>query len=267
MTEPTIIAFANSTAPLIIQASSTTNWPQFILNLIAILITSLGLFITVIIPKGGFKTRIAERRLKKLTGRPTHIIRHNINGLFHTEMIDQKTTNDLAAFLKKYEEEEVNIILHTPGGTIFHSMACSDLIINHGKVHVYVPLMAMSGGTLLSMSAYNLHLGMSAALGPIDPQLGFIWIQGSADDWKTVIRTKGKSASDSAHIMHNEGKKYTTMMAQHLSSLGLSKETVKELTAGKAPHSKRYKYIDVKLFRGVELMGEKEEKICLAATT
>lgn len=269
MVDPTLIAFANNTAPLVIQASSTTNWPQFTLSLITLLITSFGVLLLFSMPNGGIRALIAKQKLTTLTERPTHIIKHNLSGLFDSQMIDQKTTNKLAKFLNKHEKEEVNIILHTPGGTIFHSMACSDLIKNHGKVHVYVPLMAMSGGTLLSMSAQHLYMGPSAALGPIDPQLGLIWTQGSADDWKTVIKAKGKTAGDTAHIMHNEGKKYTTMIAQHLEKLGLDKNVVKELSAGKAPHSKRYNAHEVATMHpnGVLLMGAEANTICIKATT
>ena len=43
---------------------------------------------------------------------------------------------------------------------------------NQGKVTVFVPHYAMSGGTLLALTADELVMDPNAVLGPVDPQIG-----------------------------------------------------------------------------------------------
>jgi len=67
----------------------------------------------------------------------------------------------------------IDLILHTPGGIALAALQIAKAIKNHiGKVTVYVPHYAMSGGTLISLAADEIVLAPHAALGPVDPQLG-----------------------------------------------------------------------------------------------
>jgi ClpP class serine protease len=65
----------------------------------------------------------------------------------------------------------IEIILHTPGGLV---LAASQIALadHDGIVTAVVPHYAMSGGTLIAMSADEIVIDRHAALGPIDPQLG-----------------------------------------------------------------------------------------------
>lgn len=67
----------------------------------------------------------------------------------------------------------IDIILHTPGGLVLaaEQIACA-LKRHKGKVTVFVPHYAMSGGTLIALAADEIVMDPNAVLGPVDPQLG-----------------------------------------------------------------------------------------------
>ncbi len=67
----------------------------------------------------------------------------------------------------------LDLILHTPGGLVLASLQIARAIKQHeGKVTVFVPHYAMSGGTLIALAADEIVMSPHAVLGPIDPQLG-----------------------------------------------------------------------------------------------
>lgn len=67
----------------------------------------------------------------------------------------------------------IDIILHTPGGMVLAAQQIAGALADHdGPVRAIVPHYAMSGGTLISLSADEIFIDAHAALGPVDPQLG-----------------------------------------------------------------------------------------------
>lgn len=67
----------------------------------------------------------------------------------------------------------LEIVLHTPGGLVLASYQIAHAVRLHpGKVTVYVPHYAMSGGTLIALAADEIAIEEHAVLGPVDPQLG-----------------------------------------------------------------------------------------------
>jgi ClpP class serine protease len=70
-------------------------------------------------------------------------------------------------------EVPLDIVLHTPGGLVLASVQIARALRQHkGKVTVFVPHYAMSGGTLIALAADEVVLSPHAVLGPVDPQLG-----------------------------------------------------------------------------------------------
>ncbi|TLY75481.1 MAG: hypothetical protein E6K49_12275 [Gammaproteobacteria bacterium] len=70
-------------------------------------------------------------------------------------------------------ELPLDIVLHTPGGLVLAALQIARAIRSHkGKVTVFVPHYAMSGGTLIALAADEIVMSPHAVLGPIDPQLG-----------------------------------------------------------------------------------------------
>ena len=70
-------------------------------------------------------------------------------------------------------EVPLDIVLHTPGGLVLAAVQIARAMRNHkGKVTVFVPHYAMSGGTLIALAADEIVMSPHAVLGPVDPQLG-----------------------------------------------------------------------------------------------
>ncbi|MGQ0550432.1 MAG: SDH family Clp fold serine proteinase [Armatimonadota bacterium] len=70
-------------------------------------------------------------------------------------------------------EMPIDLILHTPGGLVLASEQIAWALKRHpGKVTVFVPHYAMSGGTLVALAADEIVMDADAVIGPVDPQLG-----------------------------------------------------------------------------------------------
>lgn len=67
----------------------------------------------------------------------------------------------------------IDLILHTPGGVELAAEQIAWALQRHeGKVTVFVPHYAMSGGTLIAIAADEIVMDPNAVLGPVDPVLG-----------------------------------------------------------------------------------------------
>ena len=71
------------------------------------------------------------------------------------------------------DDMPIDLILHTPGGLVLAAEQIAEALVRHeGKVTVFVPHYAMSGGTLIALAADEIMMDLNAVLGPVDPQLG-----------------------------------------------------------------------------------------------
>jgi ClpP class serine protease len=87
----------------------------------------------------------------------------------------------------------IDIIIHTPGGIALAAVQIARAIKDHpGKVTVYIPHYAMSGGTLIALSADEIVMGNQSVLGPVDPQIG----QYPAPSIVNVLKQKPLSTID-----------------------------------------------------------------------
>src|ERR1700704_4689321 len=67
----------------------------------------------------------------------------------------------------------LDLVLHTPGGLVLAALQIAKAVREHkGKVTVFVPHYAMSGGTLIALAADEIVMCEHSVLGPVDPQLG-----------------------------------------------------------------------------------------------
>jgi ClpP class serine protease len=70
-------------------------------------------------------------------------------------------------------ELPIDLVLHTPGGLVLATKQIAYALCRHpGKVTVFVPHYALSGGTMLALSADEIVMDENAVLGPVDPQVG-----------------------------------------------------------------------------------------------
>ena len=120
----------------------------------------------------------------------------------------------------------IDLVLHTPGGLVLASLQIARALAQHkGKVTVFVPHYAMSGGTLIALAADEIVMSPHAVLGPVDPQLG----QYPAASLLKVVEQKPISEiDDQTLILADQAKKAIQQV----------KESVLELIGEKMPKEK-----------------------------
>ncbi|MDD4270077.1 MAG: ATP-dependent Clp protease proteolytic subunit [Pirellulales bacterium] len=117
----------------------------------------------------------------------------------------------------------LDLVLQTPGGLVLASLQIARAIRDHrGKVTVFVPHYAMSGGTLIALAADEIAMCRHAVLGPVDPQLGR-WPAASVIS--VVKRKPVEEIDDETLILADQAEKAVAQL----------REAVKELLDGKHP--------------------------------
>ncbi len=92
----------------------------------------------------------------------------------------------------------IDLVLHTPGGLVLAASQIARAIHKRpGKVTVFVPHYAMSGGTLIALAADEIVMSPGAVLGPLDPQIG----QHAAASILAVVRDKPIAEVDDQTLM------------------------------------------------------------------
>ena len=88
--------------------------------------------------------------------------------------IDIDDSEDLLRAIKLTDPSvPLDLVLHTPGGLVLAAEQIATALCRHpAKVTVFVPHYAMSGGTLIALSADEIVMDENAVLGPVDPQIG-----------------------------------------------------------------------------------------------
>lgn len=138
-------------------------------------------------------------------------------------------------------EVPLDLVLHTPGGLVLASLQIASALHQHpGKVTVYVPHYAMSGGTLIALAADEIVMCEHAVLGPIDPQLGQY---PAASLLRAVARKPAAELDDQTLILADQAEKAIRQVHDSVKTLLLDKfaadqaeELAKLLTSGTWTH-------------------------------
>jgi ClpP class serine protease len=121
----------------------------------------------------------------------------------------------------------IDLILHTPGGLVLATEQIAMALCRHpGKVTVFVPHYAMSGGTLLALAADEIIMDENAVLGPVDPQLGQ-WPANSI--LKVVEQKQANEVDDETLIMADIARKAVGQIRSLIINI---------LSHGQMPHDK-----------------------------
>jgi len=118
----------------------------------------------------------------------------------------------IAAIKDTPDEMPIDFVIHTPGGLVLAAMQIARAIEAHkAKVTVYVPVYAMSGGTLIALAADESVLGEFSVLGPIDPQMAGLPAASlvKARDSKSI-----DSVSDLTLVLADVGEKALAQVKQ-----------------------------------------------------
>jgi ClpP class serine protease len=138
-------------------------------------------------------------------------------------------------------EIPLDLVLHTPGGLVLAATQIARAIFKHkGKVTVFVPHYAMSGGTLLALAADEIVMCEHAVLGPVDPQLGEY---PAASILKAAHQKPIAEVDDKTLILADQAEKAIAQMRHEVSELLADKyarenaeELAKLLTSGTWTH-------------------------------
>ena len=126
-------------------------------------------------------------------------------------------------------EMPIDIVLHTPGGLVLASEQIAFALKRRGgKVTVFVPHYAMSGGTLVALAADAIVMDPNAVLGPVDPQLG-----GGQGAWPaaSIIRAleePNPNRDDQTLILGDVAKKAQRQVVRTVERLLLEHHTEKD---------------------------------------
>ena len=138
-------------------------------------------------------------------------------------------------------ELPLDLVLHTPGGLVLAATQIARAALRRkGKVTVFVPHYAMSGGTLIALAAKEIVMSEDAVLGPVDPQLG----QHPAASILKVLRQKPiAEVDDQTLILADQAGKAVAQMEQEVGELLADKypaekaqELAKLMTSGTWTH-------------------------------
>lgn len=99
--------------------------------------------------------------------------RRSLFGFNMSNMIGLEDAQSIISAIKATPRDmPIDLVLHTPGGLVLAAMQIARAVEAHpAKVTVFVPIYAMSGGTLIALAADEVVMGEFSMLGPVDPQI------------------------------------------------------------------------------------------------
>lgn len=80
----------------------------------------------------------------------------------------------------------LDLIIHSPGGDVTATEAIGDYLrkVFGGDIRIFVPQLAMSGGTMLSCIGNVIYMGKHSSIGPIDPQYNGVPAHGVIQEYE-----------------------------------------------------------------------------------
>ena len=166
----------------------------------------------------------------------------NLLGIPLTRYINIEDSEQVLTAIRLTDKNvPIDLVLHTPGGLVLASEQIAEALLRHpGKVTVFVPHYAMSGGTMIAMAADELVMDENAVLGPLDPQLG----QYPASSLVRVLDQKPiKDIDDQTVILADVARKalrqvkitVTNLLLKHMDE-ETAEKTAEKLTQGTWTH-------------------------------
>ena len=90
-----------------------------------------------------------------------------------SDINDEDKNGFMMAVHKLDKSKGLDLILHTPGGSVSATQSIVDYLhqIFKKDIRTFVPQIAMSAGTMIACSSKEIWMGLHSNLGPIDPHL------------------------------------------------------------------------------------------------
>jgi ClpP class serine protease len=146
--------------------------------------------------------------------------------------IDVNDSEEILRAIKLTDADvPIELIVHTPGGLVLAAGQIAHALRRHrAKVTVFVPHYAMSGGTLIALSADEIVMDPNAVLGPVDPQLGQ---SPAASVLKVLDQKKPEDIDDQTMILADVSRKAISQVRRTVQDL-LSERMSQEQAAALA---------------------------------
>lgn len=156
--------------------------------------------------------------------------------------IDIQDSEEVLRAIKMTEPKiPIDIILHTPGGLVLAAeQIASALAKRKGKVTVFIPHYAMSGGTMIALAADQIIMDENAVLGPVDPQVGNF---PAVSILKVLEDKPSKDIDDETMILADISRKAITQVKNTIQRIaccqysdGEAKKLAEKLASGQWTH-------------------------------
>ena len=109
-----------------------------------------------------------------------------------TPIIDFRVAEMVLEAMEHLSSDDVTVVLHTQGGCVMSCVMIADGLRKFASSTAIVPYMAISGGTLIALSARRLEMGRNAALSAVDPIFSGVRVKHMPEDSKdsTVLTAR-----------------------------------------------------------------------------
>jgi ATP-dependent protease ClpP protease subunit len=156
-------------------------------------------------------------------------------GIAQAEINDEDKNGFMMAVHKLDKSKGVDLILHTPGGSIAATQSIVDYLhkIFGQDMRAIVPQIAMSAGTMMACACKEIWMGKHSNLGPIDPHLRGIPAHGVVKEFKRAVREVKKDPDKLRIWQQIIGQYRPTFLSQCENGIKWASEFVEaELAAG-----------------------------------
>lgn len=143
---------------------------------------------------------------------------------------DEDKNGFMMAVHRLDRREGLDLILHTPGGSIAPAQSIVDYLhkMFGNDIRAIVPQIAMSAGTMIACSCSTIVMGKQSNLGPIDPQLAGVPAAGVLREFKKAVREIKRDPSRVYLWQSIIGKYHPTFLSQCENAIKWSNEFVRE---------------------------------------
>ncbi|MEC9491124.1 SDH family Clp fold serine proteinase [Flexistipes sp.] len=117
--------------------------------------------------------------------------------------ITDKDTQGFMTCLNGINKKKLDLIIHTPGGDYEATKRIISYLDNSfSEINVFVPHLAMSGGSLIACSSDKIYMGNYSNIGPTDPQIyisdkGFVGVNSMLQEFDKAVEDVKKEPETS----------------------------------------------------------------------
>ena len=176
------------------------------------------------------------RSLSRFTGRGTiayysgWLQKPHLGNLPSFSIGDSDMTGFMAAIHRLKVDRGLDLILHTPGGSI----AATEALVTYLRakfgddIRVIVPQLAMSAGSMISLAAKQIVMGKHSSLGPIDPQVNGVPAHGIIEEFQTAIKESAADPTRAPFWGAIIGKYHPTLIGECVKAIQWSEQLARD---------------------------------------